>query len=78
MLKALLSFLFSWNLLQRQIFLFQLELQKDTYLTQQAEGTTLKSISHSWMTSVASYIICLCSVPGKTSAFSKAHFCEHF
>lgn len=37
-------------------------------LTQQSEGTTLKSISHSQMTFVASHILCFCSVPGKTSA----------
>lgn len=69
-------FYFFWNLLQRWFFLFQLELQKHTYLTQQAEGTTLKNICHSWMTSVASYTICLCSAPGKTSVFFYAHFCE--
>lgn len=64
---TLLSLLFFWNSLQRQIFLFQFKLQKDGFLTQQAEGTTLKTTSHSWMTSAGSYIICLCSVPGKTS-----------
>lgn len=48
-------------------FPLSVKLQKDAYLTQQAEGTTLKTTSHSWMTSVASYIICLHSAPGKTS-----------
>lgn len=48
---------------------FQSELQKDTYLTQQAEGTMLKIIRRSWMASAASYIICLCSAPGKTSGY---------
>jgi len=73
-----IHFYFSETYCKDKTFLFQWELQKDTYLTQQAEGTTLKIISHSWMTSVASYIICLCSAPGKTSVCFYVHFCEHY